>query len=343
MNEETKKLHPRVGVERVERVWDRIEVSRSAGVRKPARVPKGRGLALLVAAAAALLVWHPWTEVQSDALPLTWQDGAPLAEAFDGPSRVGLSDGSWLTLDEGARVAVVNNSGRVVEFVQRSGRVHYSVEGQGRQWRIDAGRASVEIVGTVFVIERTEEDLRVNVEEGVVLVRSEHITDGVARVTAGDDVVIHQTRAPRPLPVEQEEAPSMDAEVIEEPSSMTAVSPRRRVATPLDAAALMNAADAARRAGRRGEAEELLEQAIRLSDSDSDLAALTLARSLQRSAPSRASRLYAQAVDLGLAEPLRREALRGEAECVEAAGGNATSVWRRFYDAYPDEPVRILP
>lgn len=339
-------LHPRVEPERVERVWKRIESTRSAPHREGTKESKAKsGLVLaLVAAVSLFALWR--STAPSRAHAVTFRDGAALDDELIGPARVGLSDGSWLTLGETARLLPVNNDGEVVELVQRSGRVRYSVEGQGRHWRIDAGRASVEIVGTEFVVERSEARIRVEVDEGVVLVRSEQLEDGVARLTAGDVVELRSPRVTLPEPdstdeVEEETPSELPAEPVAleeagEPVPSAAREPRR-------SAELMNAADTARREGRRFDAERLLEEAIALGDGDSDLAALTLARSLEHTAPARASQLFERALELGLAEPLRRGALRGFAETTEAAGGNATAVWRRFYDRYPDESVQVLP
>lgn len=343
MRNETKtgSSHPSVPQERVEQVWKRIEATRSGAGREGSVHPSNvrRGLALaLVAAVCALVVWRSTAPVELQALML--QSGAAIGDELAGPARVGFSDGSWLTLSETARVVPVNNDGQVVELVQRSGRVRYSVEGQGRRWRIDAGRASVEIVGTEFVVDRSEERIRVEVEEGVVLVRSEQLEDGVSRLTAGEVLELRSPQAPEPAPT-ADEAPAAPAPR-EEVGPEEPVPNARREARPR-AADLMNAADAARREGRRSEAGRLLEEAIALGDGDSDLAALTLARSLERTEPARASRLFERALALGLAEPLRREAFRGLAETTEAAGGNATAAWRRFYDRYPDEPVQVLP
>lgn len=363
MRDETnaESLHPSVEPERVERVWKRIESTRGAPRRSGTKESKAKsGFVLaLVAAASLLAVWR--STAPSRAHAVTFRDGAALDDELIGPARLGFSDGSWLTLSETARLLPVNNDGEVVELVQRSGRVRYSVEGQGRHWRIDAGRASVEIVGTEFVVERSEARIRVEVDEGVVLVRSEQLEDGVARLTAGevvelrsphfaapesgrvDQVAAEEAPAESPIEIEaldesasQGESASHDESRAEQPASSALQEPRR-------SADLMNAADAARRQGRREDAERLLEEAIALDDGDSDLAALTLARSLEHTAPARASRLFERALELGLAEPMRRGALRGFAETTEAAGGNATAVWRRFYERYPDEPVQVLP
>ena len=100
----------------------------------------------------------------------------------------------------------------------------------------------------------------------------------------------------------------------------------------------MNAADAARQRGDHREAERLLLDAVALGDTDSDLAALTLARLLERTAPARAASYYQRAVDLGLPNPLRRQALRKSALSLEAAGESSSAVWDRFHRAYPGEP-----
>ena len=62
---------------------------------------------------------------------------------------------------------------------------------------ISTALASVEVIGTRFSVERAEDLVRVRVERGVVLVRSTHLRDGVARVEAGEGLDI---RPAEPVP-----------------------------------------------------------------------------------------------------------------------------------------------
>jgi transmembrane sensor len=114
-------------------------------------------------------------------------------QAFD------LSDGSRITVLRGARLDVLEGSPRTVALALRSGRVRFDVRPHGpRAWRIDCGAFAVEVVGTKFVLDRSEHGLRVDVLHGAVLVRGASIPDGVQRLNAGQSM-----RAPLPTSAPQ--------------------------------------------------------------------------------------------------------------------------------------------
>ena len=62
------------------------------------------------------------------------------------------------------------------EAATRRGGVRFEVEPDGpRRWTIETGLATVEVVGTVFEVERAPGAVDVRVERGVVVVRGERV------------------------------------------------------------------------------------------------------------------------------------------------------------------------
>jgi len=109
-----------------------------------------------------------------------------------------FEDGSTVVLGESTEVQVLGNDGRTFTSRLASGHARFHVEPEGpRHWTVECGLAAVEVVGTELVITRAASWLRVEVEHGVVLVRGEHVPDGVQRLTAGESIVV---RAPPPVP-----------------------------------------------------------------------------------------------------------------------------------------------
>jgi hypothetical protein len=161
-------------------------------------------LAASVALVALVAGWWP-----GSAGPVLTVDGAEAPaqlEAVAGaPVAVPLSDGSRLTLQPGARLEVLENSGREFTTALRRGRTRFDVRPGGpRRWKVECGPVAVEVVGTQFTVERGTGTVTVEVEHGVVLVRGEGVPDHVRRLTAGERLVlpVHPAR-----PAEEAEAP----------------------------------------------------------------------------------------------------------------------------------------
>jgi len=132
--------------------------------------------------------------------PLLTRAGAPLATlGGEQTSRDELSDGSSIQLEAGSRLEVLENTSKVFASVLRRGRGTFSVTPGGpRRWTIEAGLATVEVVGTRFSVTRRDGSVEVAVEHGVVLVRSELIADHVQRLNAGQKLSIVPPSAPAP-------------------------------------------------------------------------------------------------------------------------------------------------
>lgn len=180
--------------------------------RAPARRrPFAVGFAL--AAVAALLAVGVLMLLPRPPEPLAWVDGRGLEGPLSG--RVALSDGSFVTVDEGAQVGVAANQPEQLTLQLKAGRTRFEVKPGGRRrWLIEAGIASVEVVGTVFTVERTPAGVHVSVERGTVLVRGESLPDRLVRLEAGQSTFAAQ-KVPSPLVGEgpgegAEEPPSVE-------------------------------------------------------------------------------------------------------------------------------------
>lgn len=172
---------------------------------------------------------------------------AELTTAADPTSQVTFEDGSTLTaLSPNTQVDALAVTARDVLLRLVNGSVDVHVQKGGpRKWTIEAGELSVEVVGTRFVVSRRTEVARVEVVEGVVLVRSSKLPEGAVRLEAGQHVSV-KLRGER-------SAPSVDE--------------------------LFAQADAARKAGELPVARDVLRRLVREhgSDARAGLAAYQLA------------------------------------------------------------------
>ena len=216
-----------------------------------------------------------------------------------------LSDGSQIRLEQSALLSVLENNARAFAVHLERGRGTFDVNPGGpRRWLIECGVASVEVVGTSFSIERTEQGVRVSVTRGVVLVRGERVIDRVRRVAAGQTLYVPGLpQAAQPAAVSGAPAvpPSPTTTPAAPPSPTTAramplaAAPPRRAAhsapppvaaarkldgRPSLQAGWLNQADRARRSGQPARARELLERIVRFAadSSEAGIAAFTLAR-----------------------------------------------------------------
>jgi len=135
-----------------------------------------------------------------------------------------LDDGSVVALDDDAHGEVVVNDGRRFVFLLRSGRGRFEITPGGpRAWSIDAGAARVDVLGTVFEVDRRDDVVVVRVERGRVVVFSALLPTGRRVLRAGGVAVI----------------PTLPARVADEPRLASGGAPRilrRRPAPKADVA-----------------------------------------------------------------------------------------------------------
>lgn len=326
-------LEDTVDEARVHRLWRGIEQGRPRR-RWPAPVA-----VVGLAAAAALVLWiasRPPTPAPDGSLATA--GGAPLASVVE--QTLELSDGSRVVPEPGARLELLRNDGRAVSWLLVRGAARFEVTPGGpRTWSVEAGLATVEVVGTVFTVSRREEAVEVSVERGVVLVRGDRVPDRARRLTAGQSLRVDAPLAavaPTPRAAEPAEAEPVEPP-LPEPVAPTVAEPTSpRPAPPaLDAAALLEQADLARGAGQPEEAARLLARAAALDgDPDAGLAAFTLGRLEldQLGRPDRAEAAFARALALRLPPRLREDAMARRVDALARAGRAAEA--RTAADAY---------
>ena len=188
----------------------------------------------------------------------------------------------------------------------------------------------VEVVGTVFTVERDKEAIEVRVARGSVLVRGARVPDGVQRLDAG--AVLRVPPAPSEARASAPPAP------VVAPDSRSA--PAAEPVEPLEidrVGALLRRADAARVAGRPERAASILGRIVRLHPEDerTPLAAFTLARiRLERlDDPRRAAADYARSLRLGLPASLAEAARAGRVVALGRAGDPRASAAAEAYVA----------
>lgn len=191
-------LDESVDEQRVYRVWRNVGRARAAAWRGQGRTVRARrhvamGAAGLAAAAAlALALWHAGRDGQGPVrttegeLPAVLETpaGAAMAEV------VHLDDDSRLVITPGARLVTEHNSGERFEARLDRGHVELEIEPGGpRRWRIEAGLATVEVLGTRFLVERGDDSVRVEVLRGRVAVQ-DNVRGGREELSAGESTVV---------------------------------------------------------------------------------------------------------------------------------------------------------
>jgi transmembrane sensor len=282
-----------------------------------------------------------------------------------------LEDDSSLELWPGTSLRAVGNTGERLDLEQSQGRAVFRVQPGGpRRWRIDAGLATVEVVGTVFQIDRRPERLIVSVERGRVRVESALLESGAQVLNAGDRLELNEpepTRAPdNDIESEQAlEAPTLEPRPQLDGGSSRAGSSRwRQLAVDGDfqgawdmlgesglrretgeartMAELLELADVARRSGHPNEAVAPLERSIEdyPRDRRAAVAAFTLGR-VEADALGRhgaAARAFQRCLELDPPEALRETAYARLAEAHAAAGNyaGARAAAREYLRRYPE-------
>lgn len=340
-------LQPAFSHERVDRLWRDIAAQRR-GEQRIRRVPRGlRSPAIALAAACVMIggfaliraLDHAGEQSGAQvaqAAPLTRSDGSALDAIVPAAAsaRVPLSDGSELWVDKGAVLAPLDVSQRSVVLHLLRGRARFAVKPGGpRRWVVEAGAASVEVVGTRFTVDRDGSEVRVNVEEGKVLVRGAGLPDGVVRLSAGEQVLVpgkpqavavaSHERAAEPIvpaPRIEIEAPPEPVQPIEpaQPKAAPAPLPAKAVVpaamaskTMPDADVLFAIADEARIARDYQRALEALQRVVREYGVDprAKLAAFTIGRirDEQFHDLAAAAESYEKALALGLSGSLAED------------------------------------
>jgi transmembrane sensor len=313
--------------------------------RPPSRFPRAAGVVAL-AAALVLVAWFGLQRPTSEPLALAGGELPTLLEARSSGREARFADGSTVALAADTRLEILRNDGRSFVSVLRRGSGTFDVEPGGpRQWIIEAGLASVEVVGTRFTVTRSADEVRVSVEHGVVLVRAESLPGTVRRLHAGESV---EVRAPAPPVVkeperaEPESAPppprSAPLPVGSAPRAPASVQVEPSRADEIDAR--LAAADEARRRGDREGAIRHLEAVLERAKPDDPrrgMAALSLARLTVRQDPALAATALEGSMQ-GMPQGLAEDALarRVEAEARAGRHARAAELAREYLERFPN-------
>lgn len=157
--------------------------------------------ALLLLASTALLLTLDDTQSPHNPGPLRLETLEPLASLSnhdeEHTSILRLEDHSFIEVEPGTTLRTRQNSGHRLELELTRGRATFNVEPGGpRRWQIDAGLATIEVIGTIFTVERGEATLTVNVERGRVAVESALIDRGRRLLEGGDQITISESSDP---------------------------------------------------------------------------------------------------------------------------------------------------
>lgn len=327
------------------------------------------GAALVGAAAAAVFIFYFWGREgppEPDTVPtgpIRLVSGAVL-DSLEGASvehlQVDLDDGSSIELSPETDLRAISNTGSRLVLELSLGRARFSVEPNGpREWTIDAEIAFVDVVGTEFVVERSESAVRVAVSNGVVRVHSD-LLEQERRLTAGQELEVSleaETAEEQP----QFEGVHGDIESQEDDSSvgpawrslassgeynaayelLGSEGVRRETERALTVAELMAIADVARLSGHPIEALSPLERVLENYSGDrrAPVAAFTLGRIQADSLRNhrRAALAFERCLELGPPRALREDAYARLAEAHARSGSNlrAKTVVREYLREFP--------
>ena len=342
----------------IQRIWKTVQKRRARRqMRHELRPAAWVGVAFAAVCAALLLL--SWVRPVSKAGPLTVAgetSGRTLGQVMGDPSDAGvveLSDGSRIVLDPDARLEILENSSRTFSVALRAGRAAFEVRPGGpRRWTVEAGLATVEVVGTRFTVTRSPEAVDVSVERGVVVVRGEGVPDHVRKLVAGERLVVEEPLVERSpsgaTPLESALPEVMPPAPAHAEVPAPAVAPATAGTASGSSAAvegfdeLIAQADAARRRGDLHGAESLLERALASAPDRkrAALAAFTLGKLEHDSLgnPGRAAAAFARAVSLGPPVAIAEDALARLVEAEGAAGQleKARADAREYQKRYPN-------
>lgn len=114
-----------------------------------------------------------------------------IAEAGKGPQRLTLPDGSLVILREGASIRYPKKFDAKERAVTISGESYFDVQPEeGHPFRIQTARATIEVLGTSFIINSSDQQDRLVVASGKVLFTGKDKQKGQHVITAQQDAIL---------------------------------------------------------------------------------------------------------------------------------------------------------
>jgi transmembrane sensor len=296
---------------------------------------------------------------------IPWHEGE---QAVSEQRSLEFTDGSRIVLDPGASIEPLENTDRSAIMLLGRGRARFEVEPGGqRRWSIEAGFATIEVVGTRFTVSRTLHGGIVEVERGTVLVRGERLADRVRRLTAGERLEVEGEASRLAVPtVSAPAGPSASASAKVQPAPATTdwhnlaqtgdyagayerlgadgIAERARTA---DVEQVLALADVARFSGHPADAVAPLRRVMSeyADDPRGALAAFTLGRLEldQLSDPAAAAKAFETAIALRLPEALLEDAYLRLIDARARAGDRhgAHDAWVKYHERFPNSTRRI--
>ena len=226
-----------------------LEASEFRAAPLRASAPAGRrnrmSLFILAAAAAAALA-AAGAVTLGRAPQATPAPELALVEKAQSTSEITFAAGTRALLEPGAHAATVTQTDALIELKQSKGRVAYEVNPEREQtFRVQVDGVTIEVVGTKFLVDVSDEAVLVSVSHGVVSVREE----GRELLLRGGEHVSIARHAPKP---EQPVRP-----VVQKRSGPAQVGAVEPASDPV--AQLLSEADTARRGGDLSRAAAALE------------------------------------------------------------------------------------
>jgi transmembrane sensor len=253
----------------------------------------------------------------------------------DDPARLQFADGSTAVLrDAASKLDTRLSTAAAIDLVLAQGGARFEVVPRpGRRFRIWVDSAYVEVIGTIFTVERLPAGVRVSVERGVVKVVSGQHEMRLSEGTA--DVVPIAPAAP-PIAADAPEPARERA-----PAHVQKGTARAEGASD-ETGALLRASENARRSGHPQDAlvflRRLLDQHPR--DPRAPYAAFILGRVLleELRRPDEAASAFARVPALDAKTPLVQDALAREVESWARAGelARARERARAYLERYPN-------
>lgn len=332
----------------LERVGDGLHARRRR--RQALRIGGAGATAVLLTVGAMYFFRVSQPGALATMAPLRHADGTEISEKeqFVVGSPVELSDGSSMQLDHGAELVLGKNVPQEFRTELVRGRVTYDVNPSGgrRRWTVQAGTVQVQVLGTRFSVDRSDDWVRVRVERGRVRVAGPQVPGQQRDLGAGQTLEVplgatHAVGEPAsPSPTTEDGATSDETSPTDGREETEAVA--HRASEP----EVLRRADRLRRQGKHQRAANLLRRALSESRprSESAVLALTLGRVQLHSLgqPQAAARSFDRAIRDGLAPGLREQALARSVQAWASAGhhSRALGLAQRYMRDYPTGPNR---
>lgn len=193
----------------IAQVGQRIRAARTVPSRRRGWVVAAAATAAIAVVVVVAMVLRP-----HEPQPFTLADGSVMPRLLEATTErqvLDLSDGSHVQLEPATHAEVLANQPGKMTLLVRSGRARFEVNPAAHgQWLVEAGLVTVEVVGTIFTVSRSDAGVDVQVERGVVIVRGNQLPDHLVRLEAGKHAFVPSPSLVPPLPADVSPPPTDD-------------------------------------------------------------------------------------------------------------------------------------